>query len=939
MDTTAIDTLRSFLSEDNLNVHNPQVYSPNAIRSLYYSAESRNQLGKLESRMLSTLIGLFGSLSVDPLSTLVYRVPLASHLVRVSKPRSHWSFVLKVGKFKQQSGMTLSDSDRFWLLRAELATARTLISAARPEGFSDNLGRAISRARVHYRCIRRHSYHPEVHVPYLQTLVDSGSAEVAAADLAFALRTHQICHMRLLAVLYRLIVKFGGELSVKAQACILSALWTRIHHAERPHSSFESGNDEYSRTPRKALDAPILAHGLSTALLGPYNLAASGIYSYVPKQQLAAVFCPMRPLTQRWTALILLALFNAPQAVTNGSSLQRCTVGSERSFTASFWEVIYGLATLERMFMGPFTLHGKQTAPIDDIRGTARALLQTWSRIVESPLVSHEAACGISASFFRIGGRGGDALVIDGCRTMCDHRGIWPQDLLEGRDLNTDFMVAQYIAASVRIHGVQSSSVLRVVNAFSPDSKRQWQVFDVAVEELAGSDPRLAYALHAAAIQSGKDIASNVTHTLVLSLLKQGYLEDAIRVLTQNQFSEKQLETVLASMARRIQRDRLGYRSDITQPIVHQLLSMYKSHSPSERFRRHFEQLLLVLCQNGKGRQMLRVVSFVMQTSPMYFKPMFFSRLCTVLLRHKQFRGAGTVAAIIAGSHPITSHRLRLLVTSAATRARVSRAQKLTRIHLAPSGRRCHGWNLDSTSSPQKTRGGSMPRNLSSHLCESPYHGLALEQVMQELVSLGRTFAARRLFVRSVPTLTPKRCTTLGNILLHGVSCQPKPRNGRLVRKLLVLVEELVKRHAFRPDRVTVNIIVKTMINWRSVVDNVRLRVLFDQLVRGGYPAADHSPQRPPFGTPPTPSPGSLGLSKLTPSISFERHARPLYKMFIKAFYLRHDIEAARRIIWILKVEEQKDAIVKEKRWRGKSKGRIKASRVSGRGLEGGCTL
>ena len=118
---SAIDALRRCLSSDNITSDHPLIYSPTIIRSLYYRAESRNQLGMLDSNMFTLLIGLFGSLSINPHPSLVYRVPLASRLSEVSTRRTHWAFVLKVGKYKFERGMSLHDSDRFWLMRAELA--------------------------------------------------------------------------------------------------------------------------------------------------------------------------------------------------------------------------------------------------------------------------------------------------------------------------------------------------------------------------------------------------------------------------------------------------------------------------------------------------------------------------------------------------------------------------------------------------------------------------------------------------------------------------------------------------------------------------------------------------------------------------------------------------------------------------------------------------
>jgi hypothetical protein len=74
----------------------------------------------LDSTMLTLLIGLFGSLSIDPRISVAYRVPLASRFLEVSTRRTHWAFILKVGKYKLERGMSFQDSDRFWLMHAEL---------------------------------------------------------------------------------------------------------------------------------------------------------------------------------------------------------------------------------------------------------------------------------------------------------------------------------------------------------------------------------------------------------------------------------------------------------------------------------------------------------------------------------------------------------------------------------------------------------------------------------------------------------------------------------------------------------------------------------------------------------------------------------------------------------------------------------------------------
>jgi hypothetical protein len=134
-----------------------------------------------------------------------------------------------------------------------------------------------------------------------------------------------------------------------------------------------------------------------------------------------------------------------------------------------------------------------------------------------------------------------------------------------------------------------------------------------------------------------------------------------------------------------------------------------------------------------------------------------------------------------------------------------------------------------------------------------------------------------------------------------------------------------MNHHQFVPDRITVNIILKALIAWRTAFDYQRLRALFDHMVRGGYPAGIYSPSHPPFGTPLLRTSGTLALSKLPLYISFEKHSKPMLKMFIKAFYLQNDVEAARTVVEILKIEQQKATLQRERRSMARLRGWMKA--------------
>jgi len=152
--------------------------------------------------------------------------------------------------------------------------------------------------------------------------------------------------------------------------------------------------------------------------------------------------------------------------------------------------------------------------------------------------------------------------------------------------------------------------------------------------------------------------------------------------------------------------------------------------------------------------------------------------------------------------------------------------------------------------------------------------------------------------------------TALGNVILDGQVSHTKSRGSRNVSGVLRALCLLVQEYGFVPDRVTTNTIVKAVLRWPAVLDAALVRRLFDYFVSSGYPGEGVGV---PFGS------GDAEMKKAgvvlgTPipmpksKISFTRHVVPLYKMFIKALYLRKDVAGARKIVGILKEAEKREA-------------------------------
>ena len=132
---TATERLSRLISEKNVHSSQPQLETIHDIKNLYYTAKANNYLTSLSSEELSSLIRLFGTLSLSPnlRSTSLKNIkitdyslhPLASPLVKRSSSSKddYWAVVISISKDKRQLGYSLSKVDNYWLMHAALDEA------------------------------------------------------------------------------------------------------------------------------------------------------------------------------------------------------------------------------------------------------------------------------------------------------------------------------------------------------------------------------------------------------------------------------------------------------------------------------------------------------------------------------------------------------------------------------------------------------------------------------------------------------------------------------------------------------------------------------------------------------------------------------------------------------------------------------------------------
>lgn len=96
--------------------------------ALYLSAKRLSHLNRLPSTHFIAFVNLLGTLSLSTSNSLYQSInchPLAASMSQDSF-REHWTLLIEVLQDKKQFGTfrrTLSNSDRYWLMRAYLATA------------------------------------------------------------------------------------------------------------------------------------------------------------------------------------------------------------------------------------------------------------------------------------------------------------------------------------------------------------------------------------------------------------------------------------------------------------------------------------------------------------------------------------------------------------------------------------------------------------------------------------------------------------------------------------------------------------------------------------------------------------------------------------------------------------------------------------------------
>jgi hypothetical protein len=927
LEPAPLTSLRVFLSRSNMVSPVPQKYTVNTLKSLYTTIKAQSQLAQLGSGRISSLIRLLGSLSLS------HATEIEPSLNMGGKPDgSDWHFVLTVANDKQRLGKRLSNADRYWIMRAELAIAHTAVGGSQQEGeyiasFSFSTSQrnytALFRARTQYLRIRRYTADPEIHIPFLQSMLTLHPQRIAEIThrLCDLLRWHDKCHPRLVAFLLE--VSLNSGLPTKSKAQLLSTLWTRLAILNRVtllntavRQSKEAESDLYSKP---LLDIRDLGTILTSVIFQRPSISSQEAVHLWALNQALRTFAPQCPLEARWNHLVSLLSFNTRR----NSTTLHSRLNSHMACNAD-WSAVFTLSTLGNAFEHAPSSLAVPTKSTHDIGDLVHELWQTWSvgsdQQQNSPLVT----CVIVTSFIRLAGILSDACLKETCFQHSLSHDLWST---EHHDDNVarqvKYFVAEYVASSVRCGSKNWPAIFSGVSRLPS----QWRsnIVTMSISRLTVQDAEVAHQLYAfCSLDKTIQLEGSLIFSLSLSLASQHLVRLAIPFLQDPRLSQNQIWELMHAVVCSLTEGRGQYLdSKLFSILCDTMERSYATSPPPLAYRSSVQFSILFISLSGYASKSFAIIRAIHNSSSSFLSPNFLWRILKRIVKQRHYRLATRLLSLVSGTYRSHAVKWCRYLTFSLARAGANRLAR--QLSAGPIANHIRRTRIESLVRAVDFRLKSPARPLALKVMpivsKMPMDGHSIRCALQILLRARRFLAARRLFERARRELDTKVQTVLGNMILHATLVHPSRQNGRQVRKVFSTLNFLVEKQCFVPDRVTANIALKSILLWTRGVDAPKLRAIFDHMIRIGYPAGNRLHiEESPFRTSNT-LPSYLAFPNLPPFLSFQKHVRPMYKMFITAFFLRGDRQAAKTVIGILKAEEITEEGRRRKRYMARLKG------------------
>jgi hypothetical protein len=709
-----------------------------------------------------------------------------------------------------------------------------------------------------------------------------------------SLQSSDRCPPHVVRLLWRTVLRRGVNFPQHLQEKVLSAIHQRL-------LKLQSKRDASHK-----MDL-ISVHELSGILLDLIFLGSPSspstpheLYDW-SRARLCAAFAPHLPLDRRWKHLKLLAYMNHSPFQVRGGDLPLRKVPFSQPQTAS-WYVMCLLSALRAALddVGTSVIKAEHVKRLQD------AVLVLW-RMWQTDKEGHPAfiqRCFV-ASFLHFAGWTGDVVLKDACHRYCHAHKLWTaEDFLGSGNWQAQQLVVKFVLTSARCNGSQWRQIFDSIQP-EPDQDGLTGIVSASLSHCIRENAvRNAQSLYSFAQQRGLQIPVDTVHSLVTLFVLSGqtrllapFFRDDTPLLRCQEFLGAVLRGLINLKKARI-------NSDLASIVCNVMWKLYRDTKPPSGFQQLIEYIIPVLAASGHPAHATAVAKYVISQAPYYLRIPCLTQLLRVLLRLRHFRRALSLFKSLS-KHPIKRldvFRRKLVLSASASPLGQQVALEAQRIQLDRSLPQYETISIAHAlqfrlSNPDRSRALKvMPIVMRSRL-DAPTVHLAL----CTLVRAGRTLAAKQLFKDTYTRYSTEWRTSMCNVILDGTLAPTSSKHRQLVKRLFKMISIYTNDYDFVPDRITVNIMLKALVQWNKPDDPRWLYKLFDHIVRSGYPAGPYTKGL--FNTPVSTVP-LLPLPDLPADMSFKKHVKPMYNMFIKAFYLQGDAHSARKLHAILRSEQ-----------------------------------
>ncbi|KAJ7592948.1 hypothetical protein C8J56DRAFT_929900 [Mycena floridula] len=902
----ALSLLRSFLAPESTETRTVA-----DVMQLYDTILERNLATMMSSGDMTALISLFGTLA-EPTPRCVFSSDVASRIE--PSPEDTWPLVVKLATDKREFRKRLSDSDRYWLQRYRLTEKET-------PNFT-----ALAYAKRRYDAIWWRTSDPDVHLPYFEAMLSSTWPEffiTAVKGFCSVLQRFRDPHGRFVDLLWRLILCYPDRITPAAIAHLTNLPWVRLTKFTKaqttrpifrtlPRYAWEPVEQKHMRIP---LELPGITAALSAPLLPSFFRAS--VPSEVQRwciQQGRLAFSPGLSRGTRWKNMILLALSHKPEVLQQ--TLAPLVATEAEPSEAGDWQSIMMLRVLSEA-LEKTELPPSQLAASQHI---TRSLWRDWKSGSEEErpgIVSQ----GVLKAYFRLSVTTNDYPLFKDCQAYClQHRLlVEPATVTAWRRSQTKALALEYAVSLVHHSGKQWVSFIETIAASSSDQTVQGQAIAAVVGHFLSTDLNAARDVYRLCNDRNIPLPTSVIHALSIAVATF-HGPSAIPFLFQPDFSRSERQQLLTIVLEFFRKERtVIIPPDSAQIIAQCLLQLYKESPPeSWSLKYPIRFAIPILVASGQAAPAILVLQAIHAKKRRFFTVRYLFRVAKELLRVRQFRLAVQLAPLSPeGAKPMSLLHFRQKLLLRLVKANVNVLAKDVYRTI-----RKRGW-LHLRKSPLRRKRQlefiarrvwfqTLPLNLrkltsSPRVLDRPVTGV--RNLYSLLIYTKRPALARYLFRDTCKYLDSKTKTYMGNLYLQKTFLGTRASRGQgtLVREILRARTFLVNRYKFVDDRVTLNIILKAILKWGTGYSSEILQVLFDNLIRRGYgPSGPEAPFRTsPRASLPAPVPDML--TKLQGPIHFLKHVKPLFRMFIRAFYLRGDGDSARLVLRLLKGQEAVD--------------------------------